>query len=147
MLRALRRREGGDVRIQRDIRRARQFQTRLLAGSQSGGTSTKSRAYFDAQLAVRREGEPCAALGEDGSCAYYAARPLACRVYVSVEDPAHCEPDHAGFSGRERPPLWVGEREARFEQLLKLISAHLGLKPTPNLAWAVASLHAHPLGK
>jgi len=42
-----------------------------------------ARRYWALQL-------PCAFLADDGTCRIYAHRPLACRAYYSMDDPAAC---------------------------------------------------------
>ena len=73
------------------------------------------------------------------------ARPLACRVHASAEDPARCEPSHPGFATLRRPPLWRSPQERGFEQRLALLGQRLGLPGAPNLQWSLALLHDHAL--
>ncbi len=147
LARALLARDDGRDRVQRAVEQARSFQTLLLdrmslAGA-GGRAKTRSAMYRETQKAWRRARNNCPILGEDGRCSAYAARPLACRVYVSVDEPAKCDPRHPGFDTLQRPALWASPRERALEQRLAAIGAALGLSPTPNLQWAVAQLHDH----
>ena len=146
MVRELKRRSYGTTRIQRAVEIARRFQKMLLAAGPDAG-KTRSEAYRRTQLQWRRLGQPCPALDDDGDCALHLDRPIACRAYFSVEDPAHCEPRHPRFLEAERPPIWSHPREHEFEKLLLAISQTLGLPPTPNLPWALAQLHDHELAE
>jgi Fe-S-cluster containining protein len=147
-LRALRREqpEQAPRRIQRAVDQARAFQQLLLSHSgPQGRLDVTDPSYREAQLNWRRRGMPCPLLGDDGNCSSYAARPLACRVHVHLEDPAHCEPKSPRFLLAERPPLWGHPRECEVEIALVAISKRLGLAGTPNLQWGLAKLHDHPL--
>ncbi len=147
LARALLARKDGRQRVQRAVEQARSFQTLLMDRMSLAGAGnraqTRSAMYRETQKAWRRARNNCPILGDDGRCSAYAARPLACRVYVSVDDPAKCDTRHEGFETLQRPALWSSPRERVIEQRLAAIGAALGLKPAPNLQWAVAQLHNH----
>lgn len=148
MLRSMRKSPRYQPRVQLAVGYARDFQKRLVAKTgQRAGLDLSSPEYRQTQLEWRAEMKPCPALGDDGRCTVYAVRPLACRRHYSVEDPAHCEPRSPRFFEAEHPPVWSHPREAEFEQRLMEIGHLLGLPPTPNLPWALAQLHTHPLAK
>lgn len=131
----------GRVRLQRAVDQARQFQKLLLQRIRPAPrVDTSDPAYRRTQLAWRTLGYPCPVLGDDGNCLAYEARPLACRVHIHVEDPAHCEPRSPRFFKAERPPLWGHPREAQVEMMLASISELLGLDGVPNLQWGLARL-------
>ena len=139
MKQALLRLDDGRIRLQRAVEQARQFQKLLLERlPPSPRVDTSDPAYRRTQLAWRSLGYPCPVLGDDGNCVAYAARPLACRIHIHVEDPAHCEPRSPRFLKAERPPLWGHPREARVELALAGISSLLGLEGVPNLQWGLA---------
>jgi Fe-S-cluster containining protein len=144
LLREIKPRADGTTRIQRAVELARRFQKMLLAAGPDAG-DTSSEAYRRVQLQWRRLGQPCPMLGDDGNCVAHARRPLGCRAFFSIEDPAHCEATHPRFLTAERPPIWSHPREHEFERKLVEIGAELGLDPTPNLPWAIARLHDDPL--
>jgi Fe-S-cluster containining protein len=83
----------------------------------------------------------------DENCTVHAHRPLACRAFVAVEDPATCAPSHPRFLAAEHPPVWAHPREHALELALLEIGRTLGLPPVPNLLWALARLHDHPLAR
>ncbi|MCA9717744.1 MAG: YkgJ family cysteine cluster protein [Myxococcales bacterium] len=148
LARALLERADGGERVQRAVDQARAFQAMLLARAQAAGADhvmTRTRLYRETQEQWRRSGRSCPVLGADGRCSAYAARPLACRVYVSVDDPAKCDPRHPGFATLRRPALWASERERSVERQLARLGSALSLPAAPNLQWAVAQLHDHPL--
>lgn len=146
LLRDLRDRADGTQRVQRAINLARQFQKKLLAAGPEAG-DTSSEAYRRVQLEWRRLGQPCPMLGDDGNCVSHAQRPLGCRAFFSIEDPAFCEANHPRFLTAERPPIWSHPREHEFERRLLEIGHALGLEATPNLPWALARLHDDPLAE
>jgi Fe-S-cluster containining protein len=142
MVRALRPRPDGRVRLQRAVDQTRAFQQVLVArlGSRAAIDSS-APAYREAQIAWRRLGHPCPVLGDDGNCSAYDARPLSCRAHVHIEDPAHCEPRSPRFLIAERPPVWGHPRECEVEIALATIGKHLGLQGAPNLQWGLAVFH------
>ena len=148
MARALLSRTDGRARVQRAVEQARRFQALMAAhlrrrGGSGDAATTRTEVYREAQEAWRRLGQPCPVLGDDGRCAEYRARPLACRIYVIVDDPARCDPKHPGFKSLQRPALWSSGPEREFERKLAQLGAQLGLPAVPNLQWAVARLHDH----
>jgi Fe-S-cluster containining protein len=149
LCRALRRRADVKTRLQRAVTYSRRFQSMLLG--RTGGTPSQvdisSEAYRTTQMEWRQLGLPCPALADDGNCSVHEHRPLACRVHVSIEDPAHCAPAHPAFLKAEHPPVWGDPREAELERRLIAIGSALGLPATPNLPWALAALHDHPLAQ
>ena len=148
MLRALAQSSDGPNRIQRSVEAARKFQGVLQQAIGDAKTAnTGDSAYLRAQMAWRTHGYPCPMVDDHGSCSEYEARPLACRIHISVEDPARCSPSDPSFLDRETPSLWTGEGPARVTRLLAEISERLQLPGTPNLPWAVALLHEHPLAR
>lgn len=146
LTRELRTRADGTVRLSRAVEVARGFQKLLLEQGPEAGNSG-SEAYRRAQLEWRRRGQPCPILADDGNCSAHGHRPIACRAYFSVEDPSHCEPRHPRFLEAERPPIWSHPREHEFEARLKSLGEQLGLEPSPNLPWALARQHDHPLAE
>lgn len=147
--RALRRRSDAQKRLQRAVTYARRFQSMLLlrTGEKPTQADISSDAYRITQMEWRKLGLPCPALLDDGNCSVHEHRPLACRVHVSIEDPAHCASSHPAFLKAERPPVWGDPSEAELERRLVAIGTALGLPSTPNLAWALAALHDHPLAR
>jgi Fe-S-cluster containining protein len=148
MVRALRARADGTARLRRAVEHARRFQRMLLEDAgrdRATAADTTSEGYRRTQLAWRALGQPCTVLDHTGRCSAYDQRPLACRVHVSVDDPALCAFDHPRCHEGERPPVWGTQNEAQFERLLVAIGRALGLSATPNLPWALAALHDHPL--
>jgi Fe-S-cluster containining protein len=142
LTRALKRRSDGPARIQRAVTYARRFQDLLRkADALRTPLDTADPRYRTVQLRFRAEGRPCPLLSDDGRCSEYARRPLACRAFTHVEDPAHCSPTHPRFLDAERPPLWGHPREAQVELRLLQLGDALGLPRTPNLPWALALLH------
>ena len=138
----------GAQRIQRSVENARRFQKMLLKnGPPETASNISSQHYRGTQLEFRAAGYPCPILDDNGNCSAYAERPLACRAHIHVLDPALCSPSHSDFLNAERPPLWGDLREAEIEHRLVSISEALGLPGTPNLPWAVATLHQHPLAQ
>lgn len=148
MVRTLRKRNDGQLRMQRAVDQTRAFQTVLLTHTRSRAKLDGSEpSYRQAQLAWRRLGHPCPVLGDDGNCSAYESRPLSCRAHVHVEDPAHCEPRSPRFLIAERPPVWGHPRECEVEIALTKIGALIGLAGAPNLQWGLAVFHDHPGGR
>lgn len=58
-----------------------------LAGLRRQNTCTTDEAWLDLPV----EDRPCVFLGEQGECRVYDRRPLSCRKYFSVEEPARCD--------------------------------------------------------
>lgn len=141
MVRALRELERGDQHLQRAAEQARSFDKLLRERMRvDGDIDTSAPAYRRTQLAWRHLGYPCPVLGEDGSCAAYESRPVACRVHFHVEDAAMCEPSHPQFLAVERPPVWGHPREAEVELALATISRLLELPSVSNLQRGLAQL-------
>jgi Fe-S-cluster containining protein len=149
LCRALRRRSDAKTRLQRAVTYARRFQSMLLG--RTDGTPTQadisSELYRTTQMEWRRLGLPCPALLDDGNCSVHEHRPLACRIHLSIEDPARCAPAHPAFLKAEHPQIWGDPREAELELRLMAIGRALDLPSTPNLPWALAALHEHPLAQ
>ncbi len=144
MARALRARDDGDARLRRAAQQSSLFHA-LLQRELARSDADAREVYLELQLQWRARGLPCPALDDAGRCALYDQRPLACRAYISVEDPARCDTAHPRFLGARRPQVWRSEAEARFEALLLQIGDALELPQAPNLLLALPLLFEHPL--
>ncbi|MCA9716841.1 MAG: YkgJ family cysteine cluster protein [Myxococcales bacterium] len=143
MARALRRRDDGQARLLRAAQQSSLFHA-LLQRALARSDADAREVYLETQLRWRARGMPCPALDDDGRCAAYESRPLACRAYVSVEEPARCLPSDPAFVGARRPLLWRSDAEARFEALLSELGDALELPRALNLLLALPRLFDHP---
>lgn len=86
----------------------------------------------DAALAQRRaaqDGLPCPLLDEAERCGHYAARPIACRAFVSFTEPELCDARHPQHDEAVQPQLEPGPD---LRGLLVALSERLGLGALPD---------------
>jgi Fe-S-cluster containining protein len=118
--RSLRRDAAAYGRIHDDAyTRAKEFHDELRAQDPE-----RSEGAFPAEVVQRTQralavrAAPCPLLQQDGRCGAYAQRPISCRMYYSLTDPALCTSEK-GRNFALKPPLEV-------EEALAAVSARLG---------------------
>ncbi|MCB9797392.1 MAG: YkgJ family cysteine cluster protein [Alphaproteobacteria bacterium] len=84
----------------------------------------------DAAIAeTKAAGDACVFLSEAGACRVYAARPVACRMFFSITEPAWCAQRHPRHAEARNPHL-APPPVARM--MLDEISRRLGLAQVPR---------------
>lgn len=78
---------------------------------------------------TRAAGEACMFLDPAGRCAVYEARPVACRAFYALTEPAWCDARHPRHAEALNPQLDPGEG---LRGLLLALSAALGLDALPD---------------
>lgn len=76
----------------------------------------------------------CALLGEDNRCQVYESRPMACRLHVSVSEPALCEPTP---EGEARDHLKIGRLSSEVLYSAYMQSEDGGVKKAESLPKAL----------
>ncbi len=88
--------------------------------------------------AVSRGGAWCMYLSPEGRCRIYAARPIPCRMFLSITEPAWCDHSHPDHDRAVNPHAEPAEI---LRKLLGAISERLGLGDLPaDLRSGVAAL-------
>jgi hypothetical protein len=82
---------------------------------------------------VKRAKLRCAFLGEDDRCVVYEARPVACRMFYALTDPAWCDVQHPKNADAVNPHF---EPAKVLIQLLAAISERSGLDGLPSDLWS-----------
>lgn len=106
--------------------------------------SASSPEYREAQLEYLKEGRPCAFLGDDGGCDIYEHRPISCRMYFSLTDPAWCDPGSGKFELSVHPRM---EPHKEIDEAMLAIDSRLGMDDVPtNLPMGLCVMGFYKLG-
>lgn len=93
----------------------------MRAMAEGGATEEEATDVRDSQ--VRKwEGKPCTFLGADGACTVYDVRPLACRIYYSLESkPDYCD-GHKNKGGKianpDMTPMVIAHVQATQDEVM-----------------------------
>lgn len=112
------------------------FRTLALKHEESSGAAGPSGGRTVDPAAWRGRREPCPCL-QDGKCAAYEARPVACRAFHARTPAEWCDPDDVHFLDRINPHL---DPPAVLLQALRVLSARLGLPEPTDLHRGMAIL-------
>jgi len=103
-----------------------------------------SRPFLAARMAYLRGAEPCMFLHpKRRTCTVYEVRPIPCRMHVSLDDPARCDPRREGGDDPRTPNLAPPEP---LVETMRRIDERLGLAVSPVLPVGFAELGSQVLG-
>ncbi|MCK6524508.1 YkgJ family cysteine cluster protein [Myxococcota bacterium] len=102
---------------------------KVLAARWSRVLASAGGDAAEAQRVAARDGLACPLLDETERCAHYAARPVACRAFVSFTEPELCDARHPEHGEAVQPQLEPGPD---LRALLVALSARLGLDALPD---------------
>ena len=83
----------------------------------------------EAQRLWKFQRHPCPLLNENALCSAYSVRPIPCRMFVSLTDPAWCDPAHPKYNSAVNPHL---EPLPPMRRLLLEMGEKLGLDRLPT---------------
>lgn len=121
-LRAARALPDGEAVLARMAEQAARFEERVDRTGSTRAAATETGLQPD----------PCAFLDRLGRCRIYAARPVACRMFVSITDPAWCDHRHPQHDQAVNPHLLP---PTILRRILAAISERLGLLDLPPDLW------------